>query len=101
MQEKSAKAKASAKQNKDPARVGRSGYIGKEPEWQEDMADLVEEYPDLEGLQCDRSVKHVLGRLVHNKETGKKELTEAHCQRLKQLVRTIYITIILTKCSNL
>lgn len=47
MQEKSAKAKASANQNKDPARVGQSGYIGKEAQWQEDMAELVEEYPDL------------------------------------------------------
>ena len=83
MQEKSAKAKASANQNKDPARVGQLGYIGKEAQWQEDMAELVEEYLDLEGLQCVRSVKHVLGRLVRNKETWKKELTEAHCQRLK------------------
>ena len=101
VQEKSAKAKASANQNKDPARVGRSGYIGKEAQWQEDMAELVEEYPDLEGLQCVRSVKHVLGRLVRNKETWKKELREAHRQRLKQLVRTIDLTIILTKRSNL
>ncbi|PWA98442.1 hypothetical protein CTI12_AA016880 [Artemisia annua] len=85
--EKSAKSKASANQNKDPARVGRSGYIGKEAQWEEDMAELVEEYPDLEGLQCVRSVKHVLGRLVLNKETGKKELTEAHQQRLQQLAR--------------
>ncbi|GKC71923.1 hypothetical protein Tco_1117806, partial [Tanacetum coccineum] len=85
--DKSAKAKASANQNKDPARVGRSGYLGKEAQWKEEMAELVEEYPDLEGLQCDRSVKHVLGRLVRNKETGKKELTEAHRLRLKQLAR--------------
>ncbi|GJU84076.1 hypothetical protein Tco_1291622 [Tanacetum coccineum] len=85
--EKSAKAKASANQNKDPARVGRSGYIGKEAQWEEDMAELIKEYPDLEGLQCVRSVKHVLGRLVPNKETGKKELTEAHRLRLKQLAR--------------
>ena len=101
VQEKSAKAKASANQNKDPARVGRSGYIGKEAQWEEDMAELVEEYPELEGLQCVRSVKHVLGRLVLNKETGKKELTEAHRERLKQLVRTIYLTTIFTKCSSL
>ncbi|GKC31004.1 hypothetical protein Tco_1038298 [Tanacetum coccineum] len=85
--EKSAIAKASANQNKDPARVGRSGYIGKEAQWEEDMAELIKEYPDLEGLQCVRSVKHVLGRLVPNKETGKKELTEAHRLRLKQLAR--------------
>ncbi|GKE90225.1 hypothetical protein Tco_1567700, partial [Tanacetum coccineum] len=85
--DKSAKAKASANQNKDPARVGRSGYLGKEAQWKEEMAELVEEYPDLEALQCDPSVKHVLGRLVRNKETGKKELTEAHRLRLKQLAR--------------
>lgn len=99
MQEKSAKAKASTNQNKDPARVGRSGYIGKEAQWQEDMAELVE--PGLEGLLCVHSVKHVLGRLIRNKETGKKELTEAHSQRLKHLVRTIYLTIILNKRPNL
>nr|GFB50947.1 hypothetical protein [Tanacetum cinerariifolium] len=83
--EKSAKAKASANQNKDLARVGRSGYIRKEAQWEEDMAELFKEYLDLEGLQCVRSVKRVLGRLVPNKETGKKELTEAHRLRLKQL----------------
>ncbi|GKD43811.1 hypothetical protein Tco_1268456, partial [Tanacetum coccineum] len=49
--DKSAKAKASANQNKDPARAGRSGYLGKEDQWKEEMAELVEEYPDLEGLQ--------------------------------------------------
>nr|GFA59237.1 hypothetical protein [Tanacetum cinerariifolium] len=47
--EKSAKAKASANQNKYPARVGRSVYIGKEDQWEEDMAELIKEYPDLEG----------------------------------------------------
>ncbi|GJT08302.1 RNA-directed DNA polymerase, eukaryota, reverse transcriptase zinc-binding domain protein [Tanacetum coccineum] len=83
--EKSAKVKASANQNKDPARVGRSGYIEKEAQWEEDMAELIKEYQDLDGLQCVRSVKHVLGRLVPNKETGKNELTEAHRLRLKQL----------------
>nr|GEV39602.1 ulp1 protease family, C-terminal catalytic domain-containing protein [Tanacetum cinerariifolium] len=46
--------------------------------YEEDMAELIKEYPDLEGLQCVRLVKHVLGRLVPNKETGKNELTEAH-----------------------
>ncbi|GJV08481.1 ribonuclease H-like domain-containing protein, partial [Tanacetum coccineum] len=56
-------------------------------QWKEDMVELVEEYPDLEGLQCDRSVKYVLGRLVRNKETWKKELTEPHRLRLKQLAR--------------
>nr|GEW10031.1 hypothetical protein [Tanacetum cinerariifolium] len=85
--EKSAKAKASANQNKDPARVGRSGYIGKEAQWEEDMAELIKEYPDLEGFQCVRSVKHVLGRLVPDKETRKKEFTEAHRLRLKQKER--------------
>nr|GEW61820.1 hypothetical protein [Tanacetum cinerariifolium] len=53
--EKSAKAKASANQNKDPARVGRSGYIGKEAQWEEDMIELIKEYPDLEGLHGPRS----------------------------------------------
>ncbi|GJS67330.1 hypothetical protein Tco_0681894 [Tanacetum coccineum] len=37
--DKSAKAKASANQNKDPARVGRSGYLGKEAQWKEEMAE--------------------------------------------------------------
>nr|GFA39376.1 ulp1 protease family, C-terminal catalytic domain-containing protein [Tanacetum cinerariifolium] len=58
-----------------------------EAQWEEDMVELIKEYPDLEGLQCVRSAKHVLGRLVPNKETGKKELTEAHRLRLKQLAR--------------
>ncbi|GJU79051.1 hypothetical protein Tco_1276121 [Tanacetum coccineum] len=54
--EKGAKAKACANQNKDPTRVGRSWYIWKEAQWKEDMVELIEEYPDLEGLRCvDRS----------------------------------------------
>ncbi|GJW65608.1 hypothetical protein Tco_0117492 [Tanacetum coccineum] len=58
--EKNVKAKDSANQNKGLARVGRSGYIGKETRWQDDMAQLVEEYPDREGLSKQRAGQDLL-----------------------------------------
>ncbi|PWA99145.1 hypothetical protein CTI12_AA011980 [Artemisia annua] len=98
---KSEKARQSALQNNDPARVGRSGYAGLRAIWKANKEKLIEKIPLLGLLQSERSILHVLGRMKKNQETGIKELTDFCRERLDALIKkekemkangTFYIT---------
>ncbi|GKB45896.1 ulp1 protease family, C-terminal catalytic domain-containing protein [Tanacetum coccineum] len=85
---KSEKAKKSARQNKDPSRVGQSGYAELRALWKANKEQLIEKIPLLGSLQSERSILHVLARRTMNKETGNgiKELTSVVRERLDALI---------------
>ncbi|KAL8265011.1 hypothetical protein R6Q59_023141 [Mikania micrantha] len=71
---KSAKARLSALQNKNPARTGRSGYKGLKQKLDEIWTPLVESNPLLKDMKDMRSKLYVGGRRRKNPQTGKHDI---------------------------
>ncbi|GJV12495.1 ulp1 protease family, C-terminal catalytic domain-containing protein [Tanacetum coccineum] len=84
---KSAKAKASALQNKNPSRLGRTGLSDMEGTWRADWDQLVLQHPWLSVIQNDRSKIYALAHLPKDKTLGTRQLIESIEGILRQLVK--------------
>ncbi|PWA13614.1 ulp1 protease family, C-terminal catalytic domain-containing protein [Artemisia annua] len=83
---RSAKAKASARNNKNPSRLGRTGLADREDTWRGEWDQLVLQHPWLSVIQNDRSKTYALAHLPKDKTTlGARKLTEYMEGTLRQL----------------
>lgn len=76
MKQKSAKAKASAKCNTDPARLGRTGFAGLEKNWKETWSSIVRKYPELNTITNLRLQRYIASRVRESKTRGVRELDD-------------------------
>ncbi|PWA75288.1 hypothetical protein CTI12_AA243660 [Artemisia annua] len=84
---RSAKAKASARKNKNPSRLGRTGHVDREDTWRGEWDQLVLQHPWLSVIQNDRSKTYALAHLPKDKTTlDARKLTEYMEGTLRQLV---------------
>nr|GEW00047.1 ulp1 protease family, C-terminal catalytic domain-containing protein [Tanacetum cinerariifolium] len=84
---KSAKAKASALQNKNPSRLGRTGLSDMEGTWRADWDQLVLQQPWLSVIQNDRSKIYALAHLPKDKALVSRQLIESMEGTLQQLAQ--------------
>ncbi|GJT99698.1 hypothetical protein Tco_1110037 [Tanacetum coccineum] len=84
---KSAKAKASALQNKNPSRLGHTGLSDMEGTWRADWDQLVLQHPWLSVIQNDRSKIDALAHLPKDKTLGTRQLIESMEGKLRQLAQ--------------
>lgn len=96
MKAKSEKARLSGLQNKNSARLGRSGYDGIRKTWENTWNSLVERYPHLETTQNDRSKIWIVSRSRKNPLTGLHELVTDTEEKVNELVSK-YILVIYNK----
>ncbi|KAI3713000.1 hypothetical protein L1987_71570 [Smallanthus sonchifolius] len=85
--EKSAKAKASALNNKDFHRTGRTGYRGLKDNFDDRWQRLMASDSSVKKLQDKRTQLHVAARAKLNKKTGLYEVNDIH-EQIDNLSRT-------------
>ncbi|GJY31923.1 hypothetical protein Tco_0415418 [Tanacetum coccineum] len=91
---KSAKAKTSALQNKNPSRLGRTGLSDMEDTWRVEWDQLVLQHPWLSVIRNDRSKIYALAHLPKDKTLGARQWTkfmEGTLRKLVNLDMLIYI----------